>query len=169
MPSPSPSPSPSFWTTSPLPLPLDNDYDDMPSPSPSPRRQCKINDTTTRVTTTTIMMCHCPHPHPHPLDDALALTLSLTTRATSPDSLAHARKRVYTHRITVCECMRARWQVLPICSYPRVNPCGYEYGSPAAYLLENPYPPCRYGFFGGLDTGTAPDTHGLPVLLPSRA
>ena len=113
-------------------------------PSPSPRRQCEINDTTTRVTTTTIMTCHRPHPrphpHPHPLDDDLALALSLTTRATSPDSLAHARKRVYTRRITVCECMRARWQVLPICSYPRVTRAlaylgGMESGHRQALLL----------------------------------
>ena len=153
--------------TSPHPHPLDNDYDDMPSPLP--RRQCEINNTTTRVTMTTIMTCHHPHPcpHPHPLDNDLALALSLTTRATSPDSLAHAHKRVYTCRITVCECMHARWQVLPICSYPWVNPCGYEYGSPAAYPLENPYLPCGYGFFGGLGTGMALDTRGLPVLLPS--
>ena len=147
----------------PLPLPLDDDYDDMPSPSP--RRQCEINDTTTRVTATTIMMCH--HPHPHPLNDNLTLALSLMTRATSPESLAHACKHVYTHRITVCECMRARWQVLPICSYPRVNPCGYEYRSPAAYPLENPYPHGGYRFFGRLGTGKAPDTRKLPMLLPT--
>ena len=152
----------------PHPHPLDDDYNNMPSPSP--RQQCEINDTTTRVTTTTIMMCHRPHPHPHPhpLDDDLALALSLTTRETSPDSLAHAHKRVYTHRITVCECMRTHWQVLPICSYPWVNPCGYEYGSPAAYPMENPYLHSRYRFFGGLGMGTALDTHGLPVLLSSR-
>ena len=64
--------------------------------------------------------------------------------------------------------MCARWQVLPICSYPRVNPCGYEYGSPVAYPLENPYPHGGYRFFGGLGMGMAPDTHGLPMLLPRR-
>ena len=62
------------------------------------------------------------------------------------------------------------WKIvtLPICSYPRVNLCGYEYGSPAAYPLENPYLHGGYGFFGGLGTGTALDTCGLPVLLPSH-
>ena len=119
---------------------------------------------------TTIMMCHCPHPHPHPhpLDDGLGLGLSLTTRVTSPDSLAHVCKCVYTCRITVCECMRAHWQVLPICSYPWVNPCRYEYGSPAAYPLENLYLHGGYGFFGRLGMGTALDTCGLPVPLPSH-
>ena len=118
---------------------------------------------------TMIMMCHRPHPHPHPhpLDDDLALALSLTTRATSPNSLAHACKCVYTRRITICECMRTRWQVLPICSYPQVNLCGYKYGSPVVYPLENPYLLCRYRFFGRLDMGMALDTHRLPVLLPS--
>ena len=108
MPSPSPSPSPSFWMTSPLPHPLDNNYNDMPSPLP--QRQCEINNTTTRVTTTMIMMCHRPHPHPHPhsLDDDLALTLSLMTRATSPDSLAHARKCMYTQN----HCLRVYARLL---------------------------------------------------------
>ena len=95
------------------------------------------------------------------------VALSLMTRATSPNSLAHACKHVYTRRITVCECMHARWQVLPICSYPRVNPCGYEYGSPVVYPLENPYLHGGYGFFGGLGMGMALDIRGLPVLLPT--
>ena len=50
--------------------------------------------------------------------------------------------------------------------YPQVNPCRYKYGSPVAYPLENPYWHGRYVFFGRLGTGMAPDTHGLPVLLP---
>ena len=57
--------------------------------------------------------------------------------------------------------------MLPACTYPWVNPRGYEYGSPEAYPLENPYLLCGYGFFGGLGTGMALDTRGLPVLLPT--
>ena len=100
-------------------------------------------------------MCPCPLP-----DDNVM-------RPTSLDFLAHVRERVYTRRVTICECTRTCWHMLPACSYPWVNLCGYEYGSPEAYLLENLYLHSGYGFFGRLGTGMALDTRGLPVLLPN--
>ena len=70
---------------------------------------------------------------------------------------------MYTHRVTsasVCA-------LAGMCSYPWVNPCGYGYGYPPAYPSENPYPYGGYRFLLSTGTGTAPDTRGLPVLLPS--
>ena len=69
---------------------------------------------------------------------------------------------MYTHRVTsasVCA-------LAGMCSYPWVNPRGYGYGYPPAYPSENLYPYGGYGFLLSTGTGTAPDTRGLPVLLP---
>ena len=81
----------------------------------------------------------------------------------STSQVAHAREHVYTHRVTsasVCA-------LAGMCSYPWVNLCGYGYGYPPAYPSENPYPYGGYGFLPSTGMGTAPDTRGLPVLLPT--
>ena len=122
------------------------------------------NDVKTMTTMT------CPHPCPDDNNDApspssfpwqwcwLALAFpscnnTMTTQQqhiedkTSLNLLAHACKHMYTHRITICECMCACWHIHSACSYLWVNSCGYICRSFFADPCINQTPSTDMGFY----------------------